>query len=66
MTRTSPLLGALAAMALLVLAQTIDRVQPAQGAPTAATEADPVVVAWPDPAAIAVDELAAWPAAAGR
>jgi hypothetical protein len=66
MTRTFSILGGLVATGVFMLALTVNRA-PSQAAaltvpPTPQTE----VVAIPDPEAQLVEDLASWPAAAGR
>ncbi len=66
MTRTFYFLVPLAAIGLFLAAQTIGQARPeyapSSNAPAPAAEA----AAMPDPAATAVDDLAAWPVAASR
>jgi hypothetical protein len=60
------LLASLAAVSLMLLALTVEPMRPWYAASTREAAAVPAVVNMPDPAATALDDLAAWPAAAGR
>ena len=64
-TRTFCSLGAITAMALMLLARTVDPVRP-YASSTEAPDAHPVVAAVSDTAATAIEDLAAWPIAATR
>ena len=65
LTRTFCSLGAITAMALMLLARTADPVR-AYASSTEAPDAHPVMAAVPDTAATAIEDLAAWPIAATR
>ena len=65
LTRTFCSLGAITAIGLMLLARTVDPVRP-YASSTEAPDPHPVVAAVPDTAAIAIEDLAAWPIAATR
>lgn len=60
------LLGSLAAIGLVLLAQTVDTARPKYAASTPDPLTVPAAVDTPDAATSALDDLAAWPIAAGR
>ena len=66
MTRRFYLLVPLAAIGLLMLAQIVGQARPGYAPSTQAPPSAAAAVAVPDPGVTALDDLAAWPAAAGR